>query len=450
MKETCDSCHSFRPVTKGLAFACILAIIVFAGCASTQLSVDAAAGKFRPQELEARQAMLASRHVLAHILYAGASEQVDSLDDTYVDGYFYLDHARMDGNRAFMALLDGDIAQARDYFSSSERYLASGIRAHKAVLEDREDTQQGVATLLGIGAMVGVTALGINASSDAENSEQSEAIFDATKQLMELTVDAFDLISSAIAEIHEIDVDEEAQRVDPDAWRAAAISDHPIPLAVVRVRTDAARCTGFFIQPRLVATSAHCLDERNPGRVWVEVHDPRQKEDFLLGEPASSLTTERVYWPRTYEWVNTCHHDDVALIVVSEDKPSEYWLPIDTQPITARQKATVIGYSGDLDKGFFQRIDYGCKIEWDYGQRMLGDNCATYPGNSGGPILSVDYNRATNPVRVAGIHSCGLLDAQGKRTTRVSNWAAGVASLAELYRLVIAQNPSLGDPRLFE
>ena len=80
-------------------------------------------------------------------------------------------------------------------------------------------------------------------------------------QIMELSVDAFDLISRAITEIHEIDVDEDAQRVDPDAWRAAAISDHPLAQAVVRVFSGSMRgtysCTGFFIQPRLVATSAH-------------------------------------------------------------------------------------------------------------------------------------------------------------------------------------------------
>ena len=394
--------------------------------------------------------MLAGQHALANILYAEASERIDSTSNTYVDGFFYLDHARMEGNRAFMALLDANVAKARNHFSSSERHLNSGVRAHKAVLADREESQQGVATLLGIGAMVGITALGVDASGDAATYEQSEAIWDATAQLMELTVDAFDLISAAISEIHEIDVHEDAQRVDPDAWRAAVISDHPIARSVVRVRTSGGHCTGFFIQPRLVATSAHCLDESNPGRVWVEVHDPRRKEHFLLGKPAGRLATERVYWPRTYDWNKTCHADDVALIVVGEDEPSEYWLPIDTQPVATRQNAAVIGYSGDLDKGFFQRMDYGCKIEWDDRRRMLGDNCATYPGNSGGPIFSVDYGRTTNPARVAGVVSCGARHSHGMRTSGVAHWSASMLPLERLYSRVIAENAGLGDPRLFE
>ena len=453
MKKTCDSYHSFRSGTKGSAFVCALATIVLSGCASTQQSIDAAAGKFRPQELEARQAMLAGRHALAHIRYAEASEQIDSTDDTYVDGLFYLDHARMEGNRAFMALLDADVAKSRDHFSSSESYLNSGVRAHKAVFADREDSQQGVASLLEIGAMVGVAAVGIDASSDA-SYEQSEAIWDATGRLMELTVDTFVLISSTIAEIHEIDVHDDAQHVDPDAWRAAAISDHPIPRSVVRVFSGPmegpSSCTGFFIQPRLVATSAHCLDESDPDDVRVEVHDPRHKEHFLRGRPVSRLTTERVYWPRTYDWDRVCHPDDVALIVVGEDNPSEYWLPINTKPIEGQPKALVIGYSGDLDRGFFQRIDYGCKIEESSRTGQIHDNCATYGGNSGGPILLADYNQATDPFRVAGIVSCGPREYAGQRPPGRVNTAAGMPPLERLYRGVIAQNPGLGNPQLFE
>ena len=450
LKYACDSNHGVRPAAKGLAFACSLAVIVLSGCASTQNSIDAAADRFRPQEREARQAMLAGRHAAADVLYAGASEQIDTVDETYVDGYFYLDQARMAGNRAFMALLEGNVGSARRYFSSSEEYLNSGVRDHKAVLDDREDTQQGLSTVVGIGAIFGMTALGINAADEATTYEQSQAALDATSQLMELTVDVMDLISTAIAEIHEIDVHEDAQHVDPDAWRAAVISDHPIPRAVVRVKTDNGRCTGFFIQPRLVATSAHCLDESNPGRIQVEVHDPRRKQEFLLGEPTARLTTKAVYWPPTYDWDTVCHRDDVALIVVGEDRPSEVWLTIDTQPVTTQRNAAVIGYSGDLDKGFFQRIDYGCKIEKNHITGQVANNCASYPGNSGGPVLSVDHGRATDPLRVAGVVSCGEIETAGTRTAELRKGAAAIGPLAELYRGVVARNPGLGDPGLFE
>ena len=456
MEKISGSCHNFRPVMTGFAVVCTLAAIILSGCASTQQSIDAAAGKFRPQELEARQAMLAGRHALADILYAAASDQIDPIDGTYVDGHFYLDRARMAGNRAFMALLDGNVEKAQDHFKSSERYLNSGVAAHMVILKDREDTQQGAATLLGLGVVVGAAVIGAGAAADAQTYGQADAIEDVTLQFMEFSIEALGFISRAITEIHEIDVHEDAQDVDPDAWRAAAISDHPIARAVVRVFSRSVEgtssCTGFFIQPRLVATSAHCLNESDPGRVWVEVHDPRQKKHFLLGEPVRRLVPEGVFWPSTYDPDIVCHPDDVALIVVGEDTPSEYWLTIDTQPVTIQQTAAVVGYSGDLDKGFFQRIDYGCKIEGNdsYLPGLVGHSCATYGGNSGGPVMSVDYSRATNPFRVAGIVSCGNTYTSGIRTIEVANGAANMRALAKVYRSVLAQQPNLGDPRLFE
>ena len=447
--------RSLGPAMRGVSVVCMLAAVFLTGCTSTTQSIKEVDSKFRTVERQAREDMLAGRHTSADANYARAAAQIDQTAETYVDGYFYLDHARMAGNRAIMALLDGNDLRAREYFSSSENYLTSGVWAHKKVLREREDSQQDVAGLLAFGAMVGVVALGIDASSDTTSLDQSKAVWNATTNLLELTVDAFDLVSNTIAEIHEIDVHEDAQYVDPDAWRAAVISDHPISQAVVRVFSGelggTSSCTGFFIQPRLIATSAHCLNEHDKGDLWVEIPKPREEKGyFLLGKSAKRLNIERVHWPSTYEWNNTCHPDDVALIEVSEDNPSDHWLPIDTQPIVEGSKALVIGYSGDLDSGFFQRIDYGCEIARDLKKGMIGSNCASYPGNSGGPLFSVDYNRARNPLSVVGISSCGRRDYQGERSPGITKWAAGTNPLERLYRGIIAKQRSLGDPQLFQ
>ena len=103
--------------------ASLLAFGVLAGCESSQQSIDEYSKHFRSLELQARGAMLVGNHALADSLYVQASQQLDQSDEVYVDGYFYLDRARMEGNRAFMALLDGNEDQAREQFSSSERYL---------------------------------------------------------------------------------------------------------------------------------------------------------------------------------------------------------------------------------------------------------------------------------------------------------------------------------------
>ena len=400
--------------------------------------------------------MLVGNHALADSLYVQASQQLDQSDEVYVDGYFYLDRARMEGNRAFMALLDGNEDQAREQFSSSERYLTSGIQAHKAILNERTETQQGVTALLGIGALIGVTAMGLSAAD--ENPARADQIYQTLSDSLELTANTFDDISRLIEDIHEIDIDEDAQQVDFDQWRAAVISDHPISRAIVRVSSqapEASSCTAFFIQPRIVATSAHCLDEMNKGRLWVRTNDPREKEIFLQSQGGRSLDWEFVYWPDTYNWEAACHPDDIALIVT--ERASEYWLPIDTQPVIGSTPAMVIGYSGDLDSGFFQRLDYGCHIEastaWP---GMVVHNCAIYPGNSGGPVFSIDSTRSKRPIRVVGINSCGTTSFFGDRIDQDSleagggNWAASIQHLKPVYNSVVAENPTAGDDRLVE
>ncbi len=356
--------------------AFLVAIGILSGCASSEQSIDDYSNNFRFIELQARGAMLAGNHTLSDILYVEASQQLNESDDVYVDGMFYLDRARMEGNRAFMALLDGNDNQAREHFSLSEHYLTSGVQRHKAVLNERAEIQQDVTALVGIGALIGVTAMTIDAAQDSPAT--ADEIYQGLSDTLELTVNMFDRISHLIEQIHVVDIDEDAQQVDQDQWRAAIVSDHPISRAIVRVSQspEEPSCTAFFIQPRIVATSAHCLDEVDQARLWVRTNDPREKEVFLESATGRLLDWEAVYWPGTYDWPNTCHRDDVALIVT--EKASEYWLPIDTQPVDRTAPAMVIGYSGDLDSGFFQRMDYGCLMrasaDWP---GMVSNNCAT-------------------------------------------------------------------------
>lgn len=440
---------------QGFSTAFMLAAVLITGCTSTGQSIQAVDSKFRTLEVQAREDMLLGRHASADANYATAAAQIDQTTETYVDGYFYLDHARMAGNRAFMALLDGDQRTAREHFSSSVDYLTSGIRAHEEVLRKREASRKTALNVVGAAAVFGVVNRGSRGVADATSLEEGEAILDATIATMELLFDLIDSISEQIEEVGSINVHEEAKYVDPDVWRAALISDHPLSQAVVRVYSgdmkDTYSCTGFFIQPRLIATSAHCLNEQDTGDVRVEVRKPREeKEPFLLGKSVKRLNVETVHWPRTYEWVESCHPDDVALLVVSEDDRSDQWLPVDTRPVVGGSKALLIGYSGDLDRGFFQRMDYGCKLARDDRRRMIGSTCAGYPGNSGGPLLSIDYNRAGTPFRVVGVLSCGSEEYRGKRTPGISKWAAGIAPLKRLVRSTIAKQPSLGDPQLFQ
>ena len=163
-------------INKMVSLLSIVAIVALAGCETSQDSIANFASEIRPIERQARAAMLAGRHAEADRLYANASKQLDrvSSEAIYVDGLFYVDNARLAGNRALMALLSGEEEKARSHFSASERYLNSGVQAHKSLLSDRAETQEGLATLLGIGAVVGIAAMGVEAHEN--NPGQSERI----------------------------------------------------------------------------------------------------------------------------------------------------------------------------------------------------------------------------------------------------------------------------------
>ena len=427
----------------------IASLLLLCGCQTPQESISKFASDVRPIELQARDAMLAGRHARADQLYAKASRQLErsSSDNVYLDGLFYLDNTRIAGNRAFMALLDGQVDKARSHFSISEHYLNSGVQAHKSLLTEREGTQQGLATILGIGAMTGAVVMGIRASH--KNPGQKTQIDKALSDALDFTAKTFDSISQHISELHKLDVHRDAQHVDPDVWRSAVISDHPISRAIVRISTSGGGyCTGFFIQPRVVVTAAHCINEYRKGVLSVRTSDPRDKEHFLQNASGKILKGKYVIVAPTYDWAQTCHPEDVALIITKD--ASKYYLPIDTNLVAQNTPAMVIGYSGDLDKGFFQRLDYGCTISpIDDGSNRIRDNCATYPGNSGGPVFSIDYNRTENPFRVAGIVSCGPNATAGERTARQGNKAAGMAALGAVYTWVLEKHPSFGDSEIF-
>ena len=417
--------------------------VVLSGCAASQETINEFGSQSRQTEYGARTAMLAKDHGTAHQMYQQASLQFDVTDETYVDGYFYLDKARMEGNRAVMALLDGDEEGARKHFSVSNDLFDSGVSQHKAVLQEREDIKQGVAAVAAIGLTVALGVMGARAQSGA-NYQQAYQIQQSTQDAMQLTAQTFAQVSQHLAEIHEIEIADDAQDIDYDVWRSAMISDHPISQSIVRVRTSGGNCTGFFIQPRIVATAAHCFDRYES--VSVFKLDPRSREDFLQGGAGSQLTTVATYQPDSYDDAITCHPDDVALIVVAE--ASDHWLELDLNRVKNNSEGMVIGYSGDLDKGYFQRVDYGCKFNRG-SQNRVGADCAIYKGNSGGPFFSVNHRRQSSPFRVVGITSCGKIASMGTRTPQGANKAAGIMRLRSIYRRAVSEHLGAGDETLF-
>ena len=111
-------------------------------------------------------------------------------------------------------------------------------------------------------------------------------------------------------------------------------------------------------------------------------------------------------------------------------KPSSDVLPVSTVPVRQGTKLMAIGYSGDLNNGYFLQIDYGCQVNSVRANGHLGSNCVIWRGNSGGPILTA----GPNP-RVVGVNSSSYL--RGGRNIN-DTFSASTRQAAELFDQLIA------------
>lgn len=424
------------------SLAFVAAGLSLSGCAASQEAISEYATSARQLESEAVAAMHAGDNARAATLFQTAQNSFDTSKKEFFDGHLYVDQARYAGNQAFLALERGDEQTARDLFGESVAAYQSGIHGHLDLLSERDTKQQGAMMLAGIGASVGLGLWGASLQSGAASAAEAAQFQSGVTEMISTTGDVLQELSDHLRELNTLDVADEAKYVDIDRWRSAVISDHPIARSIVRIRADNANCTGFFIHPFVVATAAHCLDERStPVRVFR--NNPAAASDFLVGNPGAELTTVDVLIPASYDGTVE-HPDDVALVVVAQR--SSDWLKIADEPLAAPSTGMVIGYSGDLDSGFFPRLDYGCSMRPGPNGSVKSD-CATYQGNSGGPFFAVSRD-GTQPPEVIGINSYGRKKEYGTRMEDGVT-AAGVHRLASLYRQVAVPD-GVGNPALFD
>lgn len=219
--------------------------------------------------------------------------------------------------------------------------------------------------------------------------------------------------------------DPNARFVNRDKWRAVVVSQDNIARSIVRIhnQTSDVTCTGFFVAPHLIATSAHCF------RLGDALGAFRQNAT----NGRAFMTREEEYFRITHQYENSlydrskkCDPNDIALLLT--ERPSQNYLPITKSPLCPGQRLMVIGYSGDLNQGYFLRIDYGCKVTGIGPQGFVGNDCASFPGNSGGPQLT-----ATDTIAAAGVVACGPVGtgdrAPGRNAASVQRMAPMLAGI---------------------
>ncbi|GED21558.1 trypsin-like serine peptidase [Halomonas halmophila] len=385
--------------------------------------------------------------LLVVVLISGCASKAD---------YSYVKESKQYGNKGFEAITQGKGGVAKSSFHRSTRILAAGVEEHIKKASSRAKWQRGINDAFALVAGVGLAVAAGDASQGA-SQQQMNMINDSMSKGIQTILKFNNMIDSEINQSQREVIDSRVRPVDQDVWRAAVISDHPISESVVKVLAGQGRCTGFFIQPRVVATAAHCIDDGEKVVVAHEVLD--SGEDFMTGgsyiNPAVQ-TIEHPLYENNYECElrnkgGGCITYDVAFVVTKYSSGS--YLPLHSGPLVNGQVVFNMGYSGDLNNGFLKRIDYGCSINdvtsFEDDDVVIMTNCEVYRGNSGGPVITVSKGSLKGSrIGSVGVLSSSKLVAPDRTDSQTKVAYLGVGR--NIYRAIVEANPGSGDPSLLD
>lgn len=393
-----------------------------------------------------RSTLLTIAGLLMLTLIAGCATKAD---------YNYVNEAKKYGNKGFAEILNGDGTLAKNNFHRSTQILSSGVKEHALKAHNRAKWQSGFNNAFSVAAQVGLAVAAAKSSTSA-NQQQSNAIKNSYMQASDQLAQINSMMSNEIRKSQMGIVDSRTRSVDHNVWRAAVISDHPISNSVVRVRTDSGSCTGFFIQPRVVATAAHCFS--NLEQPWVEHDNLSSAESFIKGNvmhnPVVSKIRHQLYENsancNSISIEGKCVTYDIAFLVTKYASTGVSHLPVLSRESKQRNVLFNIGYSGDLNNGFYKRIDYGCSAssEEHYSNALLSYDCASAGGNSGGPVLAVVTKGSGIHAGVVGVHSSAKNDLDARMAGRAFAVYLGMGK--DIYRAIVEANPGSGNPALLD
>ena len=158
-------------------------------------------------------------------------------------------------------------------------------------------------------------------------------------------------------------------------------------------------CTGTFIAPKTVLTSAHCVHEGGSSGQWYQNIDVRRQKDC---DPNNGVLHNMNKAVTLNGWLtNKLQAYDVALIFVSESSPVT--MPFTSSGVIPLDTVNIIGYPGDKP-GWCMWGSFCTLAEAD--NSFLRYPCDTAGGMSGSAVYY--YYKSTNTRIIRGVHGYGV------------------------------------------
>ena len=176
---------------------------------------------------------------------------------------------------------------------------------------------------------------------------------------------------------------------------------HQFPWSSIGKVGDAGQqCTGAVIGPKEFLTAAHCLYLFRTGRFLVpqsiNILLGYEKGDYRVRRVASRYTIAPAFDPSLYSYppeseklMRGARHD-WAIVEVDEPFPADVKpLRLTSAILSPGTAAMLVGYP--IERRHMMTADRHCRVvEISSDNALIGHDCVTHRGDSGGPLLSRD------------------------------------------------------------
>lgn len=200
-------------------------------------------------------------------------------------------------------------------------------------------------------------------------------------------------------------------------WSAIGRLQSPIDNNTITI------CSGTLVAPDIVLTNAHCVIDPETSEIKPDITFHPNMIDGRVADPSHIAQAVDLIYGTDFRNDNRAPHpQDWAFVLLDRPLGDTYgtlgWTPLSVGELVRnhRNQIITVGYSGDFPAeapGRTAGVHMGCNVLGEVEGSLIHD-CDTYPGSSGGPMMTV----INGEYRIIGINSA-------ERTENATNVTTG-------------------------